>query len=136
MNIIKVGVSIILINQSNEVLVGKRKGSHGAGLLSVPGGHLEYGEQAVTACQRELLEEIGLEIELNRFEKLTYSEDFFENGKQYITLYFMVNNFDSTSFEVKNLEPEKCESWEWVSIDDLPNNMFCDTYNVIKALQL
>lgn len=136
MSSIKVGVSVILINQNNEVLVGKRKGSHGAGLLAVPGGHVEYGEKATTTCQRELLEEIGLNLELNKFEKLTYSEDFFENGKQYITLYFMVRGIDSTSFEINNLEPEKCEVWEWVDIDALPNNMFCDTYNVIKSIQL
>ena len=42
MGIVKVGVSVILIRNDNEILIGKRKGSHGAGEYSVPGGHLEW----------------------------------------------------------------------------------------------
>jgi 8-oxo-dGTP diphosphatase len=39
----KVGVGIIMQNAQNEILIGKRKGSH-APLFSIPGGHLENGE--------------------------------------------------------------------------------------------
>lgn len=133
----KVGVSVILINKKNEVLVGKRMGSHGAGLLSVPGGHLEYGESYINACDRELMEEISLNFNGN-YEKLGFSEDFFfHNGqhKHYITLYFVVRNIDSDNLIVENVEPNKCESWNWVSISKLPEEMFCDTYTQIKAIK-
>ena len=44
---VRVGVGCFVRNtliNCNEVLVGVRKGSHGAGKLSLPGGHLEMGK--------------------------------------------------------------------------------------------
>lgn len=42
------------------VLVGRRKGSHGAGLWALPGGWLEWGEPLDAAGARELAEETGI----------------------------------------------------------------------------
>jgi 8-oxo-dGTP diphosphatase len=132
MGIVKVGVSVILIRNDNEILIGKRKGSHGAGLYSVPGGHLEYGETFEECCSRELSEEIG--VNLSDFEKVGFSEDYFglNNSKQYTTLYFK-KHVDS-NIKIKNLEPEKCEEWIWVNKDKLPK-LFCDTNNQINNIK-
>lgn len=134
----RVGVSVIILDRLNRVLVGKRKGSHGEGMLSVPGGHLEFGEKVVDTCDRELLEEIGVNFN-GDYEKIGFSEEFYhekeswELTKHYITLYFVVNGVNSDEIDIKNMEPDKCEGWEWVNIDELPNNMFCDTYNQIMS---
>jgi 8-oxo-dGTP diphosphatase len=142
----RVGVSIILINENNEILAGKRKGSHGEGLWSIPGGHIEFGETYKQTCDRELWEEIGCDLSDYEYEKIGFSEDFFEkfNGgpnyphsldkielKHYTTLYFVVkvpNNLD-----IKNMEPDKCEGWFWFDLYNLPSEMFCDSYNQIKT---
>lgn len=129
----KVGVSVIILNKRGEVLVGKRKGSHGEGMLSVPGGHLDFGELLVTACDRELMEEIGISFD-GKYESIGFSEDFFNEPtytKHYITHYFVASDIDSDTLNVQNLEPHKCESWDWVHYTELPNNMFCDTYKFI-----
>lgn len=129
----RVGVSVIIFNTMGHVLVGKRKGSHGAGMLSVPGGHLEFGETTNQACDRELLEEIGVNFE-GEYKKFGFSEDFFElDGvkKHYITLYFIVDGVDEKVSKIINMEPDKCESWDWVDVDNLPKEMFCDTYGKI-----
>ena len=51
-------------NASNEasvrVLVGRRRGSHGAGTWALPGGWLEVGEEFAVCGARELIEETGI----------------------------------------------------------------------------
>lgn len=42
------------------ILMGIRKGSHGEGLLALPGGWLEWGEDAAQTGARELAEETGI----------------------------------------------------------------------------
>ena len=39
----RVGIGVIIL-KDGKVLLGKRKGSHGAGEYAFPGGHLEYME--------------------------------------------------------------------------------------------
>lgn len=132
---IRVGTSVILINRNEQILFGKRKGSHGEGIYSVPGGHLEFGETYDEGCSRELLEEVGVAFP-GQYEKVGFSEDnFIKNGEpaQYTTLYFVVKNIDP-DIEIKNMEPDKCEGWKWYNIEDLPNELFCDTYNQIMRL--
>src|SRR5579864_1389729 len=51
-----VGVGV-LVWRDGSVLLGLRRGAHGAGTWSPPGGHLEFGEEPVDCLQREALEE-------------------------------------------------------------------------------
>lgn len=130
----RVGVSIILINKNKEVLIGKRKGSHGEGMWAVPGGKLDPGESYKECCDRELMEEVG--VKFRDYRKEGFSEDFFsKNGEidQFTTLYFSVRDIDP-DIEIQNLEPEKCEGWEWVPIKEISKNLFCDTYNQINKI--
>ena len=59
----RVGVAVFVINEKGHVLVGKRIGSHGAGTLALPGGHLELHESFHECAARETFEETGLILE-------------------------------------------------------------------------
>ena len=59
LNVPRIGVAAFVIKE-NKVLLGLRKGAHGAMLWATPGGHLEFGESVIECATRELREETGL----------------------------------------------------------------------------
>jgi len=120
--IVRVGVATI-VQRDGKILLGKRKGSHGAGTWSLPGGHVDFGEAPEDTAAREILEETGLVItNVRRFDRLPYvNTHFHKEGKQYITLYFLA---DYTEGEAFVLEPNKCEIWHWFSPWEIPEPLF------------
>ncbi len=58
------GVSGIVFNQKNQILLIRRNQPPAMGFWSIPGGKLEAGESLAEACQREIKEETGLITEV------------------------------------------------------------------------
>ena len=123
----KVGVGVIII-KDNKVLLGKRKGSHGAGSWSFPGGHLEFNEEIEECAVREVREETGIEIK--NIRRLTFTNDIFEKEKKHYVTLFVISDY--ASGKVKVMEPEKCEKWEWFEWDKLPKPLFIPIQNLLK----
>ena len=63
----RVGIGVMIL-KDGKVLLGKRKGSHGAVEYAFPGGHLEYRESFEDCARREVHEECGVEITNLRFQ--------------------------------------------------------------------
>ncbi|KAK0545689.1 hypothetical protein OC844_007323 [Tilletia horrida] len=61
----RVGLAVFVLNTHGHVLIGKRKGAHGAGTLALPGGHLELHESFEDCAVREVLEETGIELDVS-----------------------------------------------------------------------
>ncbi len=123
----KVGVGVI-VKKGKNVLLGKRKGAHGAGSWSFPGGHLEFGETIEACARREVLEETGIEIENIKMAAFT-NDIFLEEQKHYLTVYVTA---DYSAGDVKVMEPEKCEEWGWFDWDALPEPLFIPVINLLK----
>lgn len=124
----KVGVGIIVKKHDavmNEcILLGLRKGSHGAGKWSLPGGHMKVGEGFWGVCSRELREETGLHVTSLKHAGFT-NDDMVEEGLHYITLYFEVTwQPGQHGKEPVVMEPDKCEEWRWWNMKHLPNNLW------------
>jgi 8-oxo-dGTP diphosphatase len=122
-----VGVGVIVV-KDHKVLFGKRKNAHGEGMWSFPGGHLEFNEGVEECAKREVAEEVGISIK--NIQKVTYTNDLFlEEGKHYITCFVRADYDDG---EVRVMEPDKSEMWEWFAWDDLPEPLFLPIQNLLK----
>lgn len=116
-----VGVGVgVLVLRDGQVLLGRRRGSHGAGTWSAPGGRLEFGEQIEACAARELKEETGLTA--SSFELGPYSNDIFADvQQQYVTIFVVARGIRG---EPANLEPDKCDGWAWFRWGDWPSPLF------------
>lgn len=122
----RIGVGVIVL-RDNRVLLGKRKGSHGSGTWSFPGGHLEWGESLDACARREVLEETGV-IVRNVWHVAFTNDVFAAEGKHYVTLYVAA---DYESGTPRVAEPEKCEQWAWFSWGALPTPLFLPIQNLL-----
>ncbi|HEU0085956.1 MAG TPA: NUDIX domain-containing protein [Candidatus Paceibacterota bacterium] len=123
----RVGVGIMIM-KDGKVLLGKRKGSHGAGEYAWPGGHMEYMESFESCAKREIKEETGIEIKNFRFLCVTNLKSY--APKHYADIGFIA---DWAEGEPKIMEPEKTEGWDWYPIDNLPVPLFATIPNYIEA---
>ena len=123
----------ILVLRGQQVLLGKRRGSHGAGYYAAPGGHLEYGESFETAIRREVREETGLEITNLRLLSVgNYLFTRTDGERHYVDVDFVC---EAPQGEAELCEPDKCEGWAWYRLEALPQPLFIVTKRMIEAWQ-
>lgn len=127
----RIGIGVMIQNSKGEVLLGLRKSSHGTGEWSFPGGHLDFGETMFECAKRETKEEVDLDID--KFELISVADEMRyikTDGKHYVNIG--IKGFYDGNVEPKKMEPEKCERWEWFSLNNLPEKLFEGTELVIK----
>ena len=116
-----VGVGVLIFNSENQVLMGQRLNSIGAGGWSPPGGHLEFGETFETCAIRETFEETGLTIPDPTFVALT--NNIFEKESKHYIVIFMRATYPEGQ-EILHKEHHKTTEWQWFNLDDLPDKIF------------
>lgn len=114
----KVGVGVMIFKE-NKILLGKRKGSHGEGEYSFPGGHLEYMESFEDCAKREIKEECGINVNNIRFQFVANVTKY--NPKHYVHIGLIADWIDG---KPEVLEKERCESWDWYDLDNTPDPIF------------
>jgi 8-oxo-dGTP diphosphatase len=140
--VVRVGVGVLVKDpvQPSKIICGIRKGSHGSGLVALPGGHLELYETWETCAQREVLEECDLHLDQSTIQFAHVTNDPMPmEGKHYVTIFIMGECCDSSSSltsssssssphqpqQPKTMEPDKCEGWNsysWEELTDLEVN--------------
>ena len=100
------------------------------GFFCLPGGHVELGEDTDTAVLREMKEELGFEINIDRmvcvvqnFFKTKESKTFHEIGYYYVVTpknLSEVNTDDYIRYENDKGEIKKLE-FKWFTLDELQN---------------
>lgn len=121
---VRVGVGVLVKDNSKEaaVFVGIRKGSHGAGSLALPGGHLEMMETWQDCAIREVKEEMNLDLDPSAVEFCHVTNDIMASeDKHYVTIFMMAKCIDPNAVP-QNMEPDKCEEWKsftWQELKDI-----------------
>lgn len=122
-----VGTAAIIL-QGTKVLSGKRKNAVGQGQWAFPGGHLEFGEDPKRCIIREVMEEVGIVVQNPVFQ--TFTNDInTKTNMHYITLFYLCEYVSGT---IQNMEPDKCEGWEWHEWNNLPKPQFLPEINLLK----
>ena len=88
------------------------------------GGRIKAGEDSKTAIKREVMEELGKQIEVTGY--VTTLENFFElNGKKYHEIQFVyraefVNEKDKNiEYTLKNIEGEDWVKYDWLELEKM-----------------
>lgn len=126
---VRVGVGVLIV-RDGKVLLGKRRGSHGAGTWAAPGGHLEFGESVADCARRESAEETGLELLMVRPAPYT-STVMPDVGRHYITCFVVAQVAETAQARV--MEPDKCEAWTWCAWDALPEPLFAPLQHLVAS---
>lgn len=103
----------VVINSKGEVLVVNQGGVH----WSLPKGHIEEGEDAVSAARREIGEEAGIDDltfvkELGTYERFRMNWDGTDNPEEYKEIAMFL--FRTTQTELAPRDPDN-PSAKWVS---------------------
>ena len=123
----KVGVGAMIM-RDGQVLLGCRKGAHGAGTYAWCGGHLEFGETLEACAVREVREETGLVV---ASLKLLCVSNIIAYDKHYLDFEFLT---EVEPGQPQLLEPDRIESWGWYNLDNLPSPLFKAGELALKSL--
>ena len=104
------GVSVVLATKNGKALVGRRRDT---GKFTVPGGHLNEGEDPKVGAARELEEESGIKVDYKKMKKVR--ERTIE--KKGIHLYaYRIELPEDTKTTVGDDPDAEVKRWQWVSL--------------------
>ena len=115
----------IIINNNNKVLLvyEKRKGRD---FWDFPKGHMEEGENEIETAIREVKEEVGLDVEINK-------------EKRYVLNYIIRDEIDKTTVlylakpknETITIQQSEIGQTKWCDFDEALNTLTYDNWKEI-----
>ncbi len=126
----RIGVYGIIIYEGKILLVNVRS----TGKYFFPGGAVEMGETLTDALNREVLEETGIEVEIEKF--LTFKEKFFyhdllDEAYQHYYCFYICK---PKTFDLLKAEGENIEKPRWVDLNSVKKEDF--PYPMGDALEM
>ncbi len=94
-----------------------------AGAYLMPGGHVDLGETLQDAIQKELMEELGLTVDMKKSNPFYISKILTQGknaGHHDITTVFKITVDPSTIFSVEAKEADGAGWFDWSELDSMP----------------
>ncbi|QEE11535.1 (deoxy)nucleoside triphosphate pyrophosphohydrolase [Bartonella krasnovii] len=106
-------VACALLDQDNRVLLTKRpQGKSLAGLWEFPGGKVEQGEIPEISLIRELEEELGIHVQVDNLQPLTFASHSYETFHLLMPLY-LCRHYEGVA------RGREGQNLKWIFIGDL-----------------
>ena len=128
MNAPGVGCGAAILRDGKLLLVKRLKAPE-AGCWNLPGGKVDFGERVEAAVAREVLEEIGVAIEVTRPLGLTQMIGI--DDQHWISPIYLAR---IVAGEPINLEPQKHEALVWADLDAPPTPLALAAREAIALL--
>lgn len=110
------GCGAAIVNQEGQILLIQRLRQPEAGAWGLPGGKIDFGEPAAQTARREILEELGIGIEILGLACIAETIDA-GDGRHWVAPVYDARIISGTP---SILEPEKHGGWGWFALNALP----------------
>ena len=124
-----VGCGAAILSERRILLVKRRKAPE-AGHWNLPGGKVDFLERVEDAVRREIREEIGVEIAIER--PLSLCEMIGLDGQHWVSPVYLAR---LAAGEPTNREPDKLEAVAWFALDAPPQPLALAAREAIAALR-
>ena len=105
-----------LLNQQNQVVMAKVKRGFFTGHWTLPGGFVDYAEHPLEGAMREVLEELGVDVEISEDDIVQIAERIFTSeGIQFLSFTYKCNVANKLTFSPKQ---DEIEEVRWFSMED------------------
>lgn len=114
---LRVGCSAVIFDETREKVLLTQRADNGRWCL--PGGHMESGESAAEACEREVWEETGLTVRAMRLLGVYSNPDqlvIYEDGNK---AFFVVLNFEVQVLEGKVGLSDETTDFGWFTLSEM-----------------
>jgi mutator protein MutT len=119
-----VGVGAVVVSDSKVLLV-KRGHEPAKGLWSIPGGLIELGETAEAAVRREVKEETGVDVEVERLLDVVDNIVYDDQGR--IQFHYVLVEFVARPIAAVAKPSSDASDVRWVRFLDLPSYQMTKT---------
>ncbi|NEY83010.1 NUDIX domain-containing protein [Bacillus sp. 3H-10] len=106
-------VHIFLVKDNQILLLRRYNTGYEDGKYSVLAGHLDGDEDVISAAQREVLEEGGINVAYEDFKIVGVMHR--KAKEERIDFFLTANKWQG---EVVNMEPNKCDELKWYHFDE------------------
>lgn len=117
------------MNEKGQLLLQQRNKEPEKGYWSIPGGKLEWMETFEDAVKREVKEECGVDIKVEKL--LGICDHIVKNENQHwVSPSFLCKIIEG---EPKIMEPTKHTDMQWFGLHTLPENLTITTKHAVRA---